>query len=263
MLNEARVSKIEVRDVSVSYGDTIVLERTSFDVKEHEVVSLIGASGCGKTTLLHVIAGLASLTQGTVLVDGVAVTRPGPDRVMVFQDDAVFPWMTVQENAEYGLRIKGFGRDERQSRIQQVLELVGLADQGKLYPRELSGGMRKRVDLARALAVEPDIVLMDEPYGSLDAMTKERLQVEFLRIHHEKQMTTVFVTHDLEEAVFLGHRVMAMGTNPGYIASILDVPFGDLRPAELKLDTEFQRLRGELAERLVAAGSLKRAPILT
>jgi len=246
-------SLIELQDVSVRYGDALILDDISLTIREREIVCLIGASGCGKTTLLHVVAGLLLPSHGTVVVKGATVTRPGADRVMVFQDDAVFPWMTVWRNLEYGLKVKRLPRAEREQRVQKVLELVGLTGREKLFPRQLSGGMRKRVDLGRAIAVEPEILLMDEPYAALDAMTKERLQVEFLRIHEETEMTTLFVTHDLEEALFLGNRVVAMGTNPGRIHSILDVNFPHPRPVDLKRSNEFQRLRGELIARLEAA----------
>ena len=241
---------IEIRDVSLSYGDKLVLDRVSLNVARSEVLVIIGASGCGKTTLLNVVAGLAHYGDGSVTVDGVAINHPGPDRVMVFQDDAVFPWLTVEKNIHYGLRRRRVKSKEARSRVEKVIELVGLEGSEELYPRQLSGGMRKRVDLARALAVEPDILLMDEPYAALDAMTKERLQLEFLNIQREKKMTVLFVTHDLEEGLFLGDRVAAMGLNPGRIVSMLDVPFTGARDLDLKRSTEFQKLRGELARQL-------------
>ena len=241
---------IEIRDVSLSYGDKLVLDRVSLNVARSEVLVIIGASGCGKTTLLNVVAGLAHYGDGSVTVDGVAINHPGPDRVMVFQDDAVFPWLTVEKNIHYGLRRRRVKSKEARSRVEKVIELVGLEGSEELYPRQLSGGMRKRVDLARALAVEPDILLMDEPYAALDAMTKERLQLEFLNIQREKKMTVLFVTHDLEEGLFLGDRVAAMGLNPGRIVSMLDVPFTGTRDLDLKRSTEFQKLRGELARQL-------------
>jgi NitT/TauT family transport system ATP-binding protein len=245
----------------VRYGDALILEGITLDIHDQEVLCLIGPSGCGKTTLLHVVAGLVAPAGGTVHVGGQPVDRPGPDRVMVFQDDAVFPWMTVWRNVEYGLRLKKVAREARVERVRATIDLVGLTGRETLYPRQLSGGMRKRVDLGRALAVEPEILLMDEPYGSLDAMTKERLQLEFLRIHESTKMTTLFVTHDLEEALFLGDRVVAMGVAPGHVHSILDVGFDHPRPAALKRSDDFQRLRGELAWRLEAAGAATQAHV--
>ena len=156
--------KIVIENLAAGYGSGYVLEGISFDVSEGEIVCLIGASGCGKTTLLNIVAGLVPYQQGMVTMDSRLVDHPGPDRVMVFQDDAVFPWMRVQENVEYGLRVKKMGKEDRARRAAEIIELVGLSGNERLFPRELSGGMRKRVDLARALAVEPEVLLMDEPY---------------------------------------------------------------------------------------------------
>ena len=167
--------KIVVDNLAAGYGSGFVLEGISFDVSQGEIVCLIGASGCGKTTLLNIVAGLVPYQQGTVTMDSRPVDHPGPDRVMVFQDDAVFPWMRVHENVEYGLRVKRLGKEARGRRAAEVIDLVGLSGNERMFPKELSGGMRKRVDLARALAVEPEVLLMDEPYAALDVMTKERL----------------------------------------------------------------------------------------
>jgi NitT/TauT family transport system ATP-binding protein len=246
-------SKISIDELTLAYGSSVILEGVSLEIEDRELVCLIGSSGCGKTTLLHAVAGLLAPTQGMIAVDGVPVEKPGPDRVMVFQDDAVFPWMTVGKNVEYGLRIQSLPRSSRQAKVERALELVGLEGKEKLYPRQLSGGMRKRVDLARALAVEPAILLMDEPYAALDMMTKERLQVEFERIYEESRMTVIFVTHDLEEALFLGDRVVAMGLHPGRIHWVLEVPFSRPRSLDLKRSPEFQALRGELIRQLEAA----------
>ena len=150
--------KIVIENLAAGYGSGYVLEGISFDVSEGEIVCLIGASGCGKTTLLNIVAGLVPYQQGMVTMDSRLVDRPGPDRVMVFQDDAVFPWMRVQENVEYGLRVKKMGKEDRARRAAEIIELVGLSGNERLFPRELSGGMRKRVDLARALAVEPEVL---------------------------------------------------------------------------------------------------------
>jgi NitT/TauT family transport system ATP-binding protein len=242
--------KASVTDVSVTYGTTAIIDRVSLDIRPNEIVCLIGPSGCGKTTMLHVFAGLIPPAAGVVQVDGAPIEGPGPDRVVVFQEDAVFPWMTVARNVAYGLRIKKVPPHERAQRVARLLELVGLAGTEDLFPRQLSGGMRKRVDMARALAVEPEILLMDEPYAALDTMTKERLQMEFLELHARSQTTALFVTHDLEEALFLGDRVAVMSANPGRIDSILATPFGRPRSVDLKRAPEFQTLRGDLTERL-------------
>ena len=242
--------KIVIENLAAGYGSGYVLEGISFDVSEGEIVCLIGASGCGKTTLLNIVAGLVPYQQGMVTMDSRLVDHPGPDRVMVFQDDAVFPWMRVQENVEYGLRVKKMGKEARARRASEIIELVGLGGNERLFPRELSGGMRKRVDLARALAVEPEVLLMDEPYAALDVMTKERLQIEFVRISEDTNMTCIFVTHDLEEALFVGHRVILLGRRPARIVATYEVPFSHPRDVSLKRAADFQTLRGELASRI-------------
>lgn len=239
--------KIAISHLTVGYDANVVLSDVNLDVRKGETVSLIGASGCGKSTLLNVVAGLVHARSGEVRVDGRPVRAPGADRVMVFQDDAVFPWMRVRANVEYGLRIKRTPKAEMDERVNAVLGLVELKGWENAYPRELSGGMRKRVDLARALAVRPEVLLMDEPYGALDAMTKERLQVHFRDICERTGLTAMFVTHDLEEALFVGDRVAVLGRNPGRIVSIIDVPFPHPRKGDLKREPAFQSLRGELA----------------
>jgi NitT/TauT family transport system ATP-binding protein len=239
--------EISIAGLTVAYdGGKTILENIDLDIAKGEVVSLIGASGCGKSTLLSVIAGLLAPRSGSITMAGKPIAAPGADRVMVFQDDAVFPWMRVRANVEYGLRIKRLSKAAMDKRVDEVLELVELKDWQNAYPRELSGGMRKRVDLARAIAVDPQVLLMDEPFGALDAMTKERLQVEYLNICERIGITSVFVTHDLEEALFLGDRVVVLGRHPGHVASILEVPFQHPRNVALKREPEFQRLRGEL-----------------
>jgi ABC-type nitrate/sulfonate/bicarbonate transport system ATPase subunit len=247
-------AKVVVDRASVVYGDTTILQEISLEARSREVLCIVGASGCGKTTLLHLIAGLVPPASGSIAIDGVPVEGPGPERVMVFQDDAVFPWMKVQDNVEYGLRVKRMPRQVRERRVQEVLRLVRLEGRDDLYPRQLSGGMRKRVDLARALAVEPDVLLMDEPYAALDMMTKEELQVEFLGIQERTHTTALFVTHDLEEALYLGDRVLVMAANPGQVFAWLEIPFGHPRSIELKRSPEFQGFRGELIAKVEEAG---------
>lgn len=243
--------KISLNDVGVTFTDRPILEKVQLEVGKGEIVCLIGASGCGKSTLLNAVAGLVGLTTGEILIDGRPIQGPAADRVMVFQDDAVFPWMRVRRNVEYGLRVKGLSKAEIDRRVQEVLAMVELQAAQDAFPRELSGGMRKRVDLARALAVNPQVLLMDEPYGALDAMTKEKLQIHFLEICERTGMTSLFVTHDLEEALFLGDRVVVLGRNPGKVAAILEVPFKHPRSGDLKRDPEFQKLRGELGRLIV------------
>jgi len=247
--------RVAVHNVTVTYGAKVVIRDASLTVGSRETVCLIGASGCGKTTLLHVIAGLLAPTDGTIEIDGRPVAGPGAGRAMVFQEDAVFPWMTVEKNVEYGLRVRRVSTEARKAAVKKALDMVGLAGSERLLPRELSGGMRKRVDLARAIAIEPEILLMDEPYAALDMMTKERLQVEFAAVSAALNTTVVFVTHDLEEAIYLGDRVIVMSTNPGRLQSELPVPFARPRALDLKRSADFQALRGYLTERLAEAGA--------
>ena len=243
------VPKIQIEGVSVSYHQgQPILHDINLDIVNGEVISLIGASGCGKSTLLNVIAGLLAPRSGRVLLDGKSIEGPAADRVMVFQDDAVFPWMRVRANVEYGLRIKGLSQAAMDKRVDEVLELVELTAWQDAYPKELSGGMRKRVDLARAIAVDPQVLLMDEPFGALDAMTKERLQIEYLNICERIGITSVFVTHDLEEAIFLGDRVVVLGRNPGHVASVIAVDFAHPRDVAIKRTATFQDYRGRLSE---------------
>jgi NitT/TauT family transport system ATP-binding protein len=257
--NEQPAPKVRVVNASVAYGPATILSDVSLETRARDVLCIIGPSGCGKTTLLHLVAGLVPAATGSVLIDGTAINGPGADRVMVFQDDAVFPWMTVRKNVEYGLHVKRLSRVERDRQARDVLRLVRLEGKEALYPRQLSGGMRKRVDLARALAVQPDVLLMDEPYAALDMMTKEELQVEFLHIQERTHTTALFVTHDLEEALFLGDRVIVMAANPGRVFASIEVPFPHPRSLEIKRSPEFQAYRGELMSKIqsaVKAGSV-------
>ena len=249
---EQRQPKIQLEHLHFSYDETqsgeLVIEDFSLDVFDQELVSIVGASGCGKSTLLNIIAGLLPATRGRVLIDGVEPDSPGPDRTMVFQDDAVFPWYTVEQNVEYGLRAAGIPREERTTIVERYLELVGLIDDRDKFPRQLSGGMRKRVDVARAAAMEPEVLLMDEPFAALDVMTKERLQEEFMGIWSATRMTVIFVTHDLEEALYLSQRVVVMSRNPGRVERVVDVPLDQPRDLMVKTTGTFQNMRRELAQ---------------
>jgi NitT/TauT family transport system ATP-binding protein len=254
MAMEARRPKICLRDIDVRFGALQVLHGLSLDVREGEVFAIIGQSGCGKSTLLNVIAGFVVPNAGVVTVDDQPVVGPGPDRVMVFQEDAVFPWATVRRNVEYALRLRGVKSEIRQQRGDSILDLVSLTDHAEFWPRQLSGGMKKRVDLARALAADPEVVLMDEPYAALDQFTKERLQHQFLQIMHAEKistqatMTAVFVTHDIEEAIYVGDRIGIM-TN-GAVSEIVDGPLPHPRTLDMKLAPEIQALRRDLVGRL-------------
>ena len=200
-----------------------VLDDVSMHVGEGEVVVLLGPSGCGKSTLLNIIAGFLPPTEGRVLHDGISVTKPDRRRTVVFQDYALFPWMTVQSNVEFGLKAQGIQPTERKRIARDFLALVKLTGFEERYPYEISGGMKQRAAIARALAPDPDILLMDEPFGALDAQTRVLLQEELARIVAEAKRTVVFVTHSIEEAVFLADRVVVMSTHPGRVREIYDV----------------------------------------
>lgn len=248
--------KIAIRNLRFGYKSSRQQEPVlaAFDlvVQASELVSIVGPSGCGKSTLLSIIAGLLRADEGSVLIDGAERLRPGPDRPMIFQEDAVFPWRTVAGNVAYGLEVGHMNRDARSHIVNDCLALVGLTDSRDLLPRQLSGGMRKRVDVARAVALRPEILLLDEPFAALDVMTKEQLQVDFLEIWAASRMTAIFVTHDLEEALFLSDRVVVMSRNPGRIIRDIAVPFARPRVREIRTSPEFQRLRADLTANLRA-----------
>jgi NitT/TauT family transport system ATP-binding protein len=225
-----------------------VLSDVSFDVRQGEIVSLIGESGCGKTTLLKIVQGLIRMDAGTILVDGVPVTTPGRDRGFVFQQAGLLPWRNALGNVEFGLELQGVPALERRERARTLLELVGLGQAADQYPHQLSGGMQQRIGLARALAIDPAILLMDEPFSALDAQTREVLQAELLRIHAETQKTTLFVTHDLDEAIYLSDRVVVLASKPGRVKQVIDIPFAYPRPElpELRGDLQFQKIRATI-----------------
>jgi len=249
--------KIVLSDVSKIYASgrgTLVtaVEHVSLEVLPEEFICIVGTSGCGKSTLLYLVAGLGFPTSGMITMDGRPVAGPSSKAGMVFQGDSVFPWLTVRKNVEFGPSLRGLRRREVEQMAQQFIDLVGLTGSEDLLPKELSCGMKKRVDVARAFANDPDVLLMDEPFGALDAMTKERLQLELLKIWERERKTVLFVTHDLEEALVLSTRIVVMSRAPNTIQTIVDVPFERPRDLLLKTSAQFQRMRRELWEMLHA-----------
>ena len=244
---------ITIADLTKTFGSeagpVTALAGLDLDIEAGEFIAVVGASGCGKSTLLRMLAGFELPTSGVLDVDGTPVTRPGPDRGVVFQDYGLFPWLTVLENVAYGPRQNGASRAEATERAERFIELVGLARVSKRFPRQLSGGMQQRVAIARVLCNEPALMLMDEPFGALDALTRGTMQRELDRIHHEMGTTTIFVTHSVEEAVYLADRVVVMAGGishgrPGYIKSI--VPIELSRPRDINA-AEFNDYRRRIS----------------
>jgi len=244
------VSKVQLSGVSKVFergsSRTVALEDSSFTVRTGETVCLVGPSGCGKTTILNLIAGFTPASTGSVQVDDLVVTGPSSERAVVFQADAVFPWLTVAKNVAFGPSAQGKSRDEQEERTNRFLTLVGLSDFKDAFPKELSGGMKKRVDLARAYASEPKVLLLDEPFGALDVFTKEAMWLAFQKVAEAEPKTVIFVTHDIEEAIFLGDRVVVMTPRPARVREIIDVPFGANRSIELRDTPAFQALRVQI-----------------
>ncbi|MBL7257320.1 ABC transporter ATP-binding protein [Actinoplanes sp. LDG1-01] len=242
MITVSRVNKTFPlkNDRFVALGDV------SLDVADNEFVTIVGPSGCGKTTLMNILAGLETPSSGQALVNGKAITGPGPDRGVIFQQYALFPWLTVRKNVEFGLRTAGVGRAERRERAQHFIDLVGLHDFADALPRTLSGGMKQRCAIARAYAVNPSILLMDEPFGAVDALTRVRLQEQLLQTWSQEKRTVVFITHDVDEAVFLANRVVVMAARPGRIVEIVDVDLPYPRTEELRLSPAFTALRNRV-----------------
>ncbi len=228
------------------------LDRVSFSVDEGEIVALTGVSGCGKTTLLRLVMGLDRPSSGSIAVDGRVVNGPGYDRGMVFQHAELLPWRTALANVEFGLEVKGVPAGERRQIALQYLELVGLTRAIHLRPHQLSGGMQQRVGIARALAIDPEVLLMDEPFGELDAQTRETLQGELLRIHERTRKTMLFVTHDLDEAVLLADRVIVLSPHPGRVQEEVEInlPRPRTDPERLRGSEEFMRKRHYIWTRL-------------
>ncbi|MCU7727538.1 ABC transporter ATP-binding protein [Actinoplanes sp. KI2] len=243
MIRFENVGKVfHARGTSVTALDGIDL-----DVRDGEFLVIVGPSGCGKSTLLDLLGGLATPTSGRITIDDREVTGPGLDRGVVFQQYALLPWRTAQGNVEFGLEAKHVPRRERPARAREYLDLVGLSGFHDRYPHELSGGMKQRVAIARSLAFDPQVLLMDEPFAALDAQTRDGLQDELLRIWEQTGKTVVFITHGIEEAVYLGQRVAVMTSRPGRIKQVVDIPITSRSAtADLRSDPEFARYRHEI-----------------
>jgi ABC-type nitrate/sulfonate/bicarbonate transport system ATPase subunit len=244
---------LRVEDLSKAYrtkaGPLEVLRALSFSV-ENEFVSLIGPSGSGKSTLIHILGGFLMPDSGTVTFDGVRVCKPGSQRAVIFQEDAVFPWMTVRQNAESGPRFRGADRKERTALAYEYLKLVDLAEVADFWPKQLSGGMRKRVELARAYAARSQCLLMDEPFGALDIITRRTMQHGLSALWQREPKPVVFVTHDVEEALFLSDRILVMSKKPAGILKAVVVPFARPRVDALRREPKFLELRYELENAL-------------
>ncbi|MEQ8825265.1 MAG: ABC transporter ATP-binding protein [Filomicrobium sp.] len=238
---------VEINDVSIVFGSGakrhVAVSETSVDIPPGQFVCILGPSGCGKSTLLNTVAGYVTPTTGTATVDGEAVKGPGPDRGMVFQQYSLFPWKTVKENVAFGPKILGRGTTVSDATAQTFIEMVGLAKFANRYPAELSGGMQQRVGIARALANYPRVLLMDEPFGALDSQTRLMMQESLLKIWSEFGITVLFVTHDIDEAVFLGDRVLVMSASPGKIIADITIDLPRPRHSDIALDEHFMRLK--------------------
>jgi len=247
------VGDISVRNVSKVFGDpaavsrVLALDGVSLDIPTGQFLCIIGPSGCGKSTLLHTIAGFENATSGETLLDQRRITGPGPDRIVIFQEYGLYPWMTVAENIEFGLLAKKLGAKRRMEIVRHYVALVKLQGFEDRYPHEISGGMKQRVSIARALAPEPEVVLMDEPFAALDSLTRDLLQEEILRIWGETGQTFVLITHNIEEAIFLGDRVMAMTSRPGRVKALIDVDIPRPRDPRMRThDPRFLAIKEEL-----------------
>lgn len=244
-----RGARIDVRGLGKTFVtgvELVALRDISFSVEGNKFFSIIGASGCGKSTLLGIIAGYLRPTTGSVSVDNEQVTDAHSDRTVVFQEFALFPWMTASQNIGCALKSRGVSRGEWRDRTATLLELVNLGDFGDSYPYELSGGMKQRLAIARALAVEPKIILMDEPFASLDSQTRDLMQEEILRLWESTKKTILLVTHNIEEAVFLSDEVLVLTSRPGRVKELVPVPLSRPRDPEIRRSKEFQELVGHL-----------------
>lgn len=241
--------KIEIKDAGKSFIENgtefSALEHVNLTIEEGEFVCLLGPSGCGKSTLLNAIAGFDPVNHGSIKIDGVEVTEPSTKNVTIFQNYGLLPWRTVQKNVELGLEPKKISKEERKEKAKKYIELVGLTKFRTSYPRQLSGGMQQRVAIARALAVDPDILFMDEPFGALDAITRMKLQDDILKVCQKEHKTIIFVTHDIEEAVYLADKIVVMTPNPGKVKSVVKMPLTHYRD---RTSGDFLQMRDKIFE---------------
>ena len=244
------LTKLKIDNVVKEYvgnkGKTIALNGVSLDIKENEFICVVGPSGCGKSTLLNIIAGLLEPTSGAVYLDGKKIEGTGVERGVVFQGYALFPWRTVLKNVMFGLEMKRMPKDQAEKIAKKYIKAVGLEGFEHAYPKELSGGMRQRVAIARAYAADPEVLLLDEPFGALDAQTRVQLQSELLNTWEHEKKTCFFITHDVEEAIILAQRVIIMSARPGRIKDIVDVNIPYPRTQETKLTPEFNELKNHI-----------------
>ena len=243
---------LEAKNLCKNYktekGDVVALKNVNFKTHKRELVCVIGPSGCGKSTLIRILAGLEEHTSGDVLLEGKPVNGPGRDRGMVFQGYTLFPWLTVKKNVMFGLEMNNIGANEAEKEASLWLELIGLAKFANAYPHELSGGMKQRVAIARALVVQPRILLMDEPFGALDAQSRAKMQVHLLEIWRNIDITIIFITHDLDEAIFLADRILVLKAHPGEVQELIEVPVPRPRSTTQFNSPEFLATKARLEE---------------
>ncbi len=244
-------SQIQIRNLGKTYKsdkkETVAIDNFNIDIKKGELISIVGPSGCGKTTILRMIAGLMEPTTGTIIIEGRPCTGPGPDRGMVFQDFALLPWRTVRKNVELGLEISGVPKEERRERAEKYIDIVGLDNFADARINELSGGMKQRVGIARALVTKPDVLLMDEPFGALDAQTRNIMQAGLIRILDKTDQTIIFVTHSVDEAVYLSDRIVVLTKRPATIKEVVEIDWP--RPRD-RASPEFTALRRHILDEL-------------
>lgn len=254
MAREDRNIKLKINNVEKIYngrnGKTVALNGVNLDVHENEFICVVGPSGCGKSTLLNIIAGLLEPSSGSVTLDGKEINGTDVERGVIFQQYALFPWLTVRENIEYGLKLQKYSKKDRDAIVDKYLGIVDLSKFADAYPKELSGGMKQRVAIARAYAVNPKVLLMDEPFGALDAQTRAQLQTDLLKTWEEQKKTCFFITHDVDEAVLLAQRVVIMSARPGRIKEIVDVDIPYPRTQATKLDPKFSEIKNYIWEKV-------------